>query len=379
MMQVARGGRIFCPKNCASFSPSTSKTSFAEGRNGVWVSNFQRRGRSQAASVPSDTPNPQNARKRVPKKERYAMVASFVSKYKLNHAGKFPTVSVVQKEVGGSYYTIRKMLQELEYKSKLCSSDNKTEKLSEKEVPKEVESLAEGEVVSPAVGIQDGSQTVAMGNQLEAEGELKVEMTLSQELVKLHSSDGNDFVLEESKLLKGDEGTFEKSKNNTREDFQKASDNLLEVPEDGKLEEIEGIRLQDVLEQDLDTFSTEIHHLKEKVEKPSDQHLEMTVDGKEEEIQGAQAKISAVKSQPKEETELEDSEEDKKQEIVSQNLLDSDGREIKVKKNQQSMEDEKSVKNISSQQTNDARLKNSTLWEDLKSLADRFVNMWKKF
>lgn len=114
----------------------------------------------------------------------------FFHRYKSNHAGKFPTVSVVRKEVGGHYYTIRKMLQELEYKSKLCSSDNKTEKLSEKEVPKEVESLAEGEgeVVSPAVGIQDDSQTVAMGNQLEAEGELKVEMTLSQELVKLYSS-----------------------------------------------------------------------------------------------------------------------------------------------------------------------------------------------
>ena len=39
------------------------------------------------------------------------------------NAGKFPTASIAVKQVGGSYYTVRKIIQELQYKSKLSSSD----------------------------------------------------------------------------------------------------------------------------------------------------------------------------------------------------------------------------------------------------------------
>lgn len=39
------------------------------------------------------------------------------------NAGKFPTASFAVKQVGGSYYTVRKIIQELQYKSKLSSSD----------------------------------------------------------------------------------------------------------------------------------------------------------------------------------------------------------------------------------------------------------------
>lgn len=39
------------------------------------------------------------------------------------NAGKFPTASFAVKQVGGSYYTVRKIIQELQYKSKLTSSD----------------------------------------------------------------------------------------------------------------------------------------------------------------------------------------------------------------------------------------------------------------
>ncbi|CAA2996624.1 Hypothetical predicted protein [Olea europaea subsp. europaea] len=39
------------------------------------------------------------------------------------NAGKFPTASDARKEVGGSYYTIRQILQELEYNSKMSPID----------------------------------------------------------------------------------------------------------------------------------------------------------------------------------------------------------------------------------------------------------------
>ena len=41
------------------------------------------------------------------------------------NGGKFPTASFAVKQVGGSYYTVRKIIQELQYKSKLSSSDTR--------------------------------------------------------------------------------------------------------------------------------------------------------------------------------------------------------------------------------------------------------------
>ena len=49
------------------------------------------------------------------------------------NAGKFPTATDVIKQVGGGYYFVREIIQELEYKSKMKSSNSMDENLSEKE------------------------------------------------------------------------------------------------------------------------------------------------------------------------------------------------------------------------------------------------------
>nr|XP_009767141.1 PREDICTED: uncharacterized protein LOC104218361 [Nicotiana sylvestris] len=78
------------------------------------------RGKSFAAStVPSDLAAVKRQRKRVSKDERKAMVEAFVNKYKAMNSGKFPPTKEAMKEVGGSYYTIRKLVQELLYNSKM--------------------------------------------------------------------------------------------------------------------------------------------------------------------------------------------------------------------------------------------------------------------
>lgn len=63
----------------------------------------------------------------------------FLCRYRDRNSGKFPTPSYVRKEVGGSYYTVRKFVQELEYKSKLSSSKTGNETSSGKELAKENE------------------------------------------------------------------------------------------------------------------------------------------------------------------------------------------------------------------------------------------------
>lgn len=49
----------------------------------------------------------------------------FVCRYRETNAGKFPTASEAKKQVGGGFYVIRKILQELEYQSKMSSMNTR--------------------------------------------------------------------------------------------------------------------------------------------------------------------------------------------------------------------------------------------------------------
>ncbi|PIN25270.1 hypothetical protein CDL12_02006 [Handroanthus impetiginosus] len=89
----------------------------------VHESKIQCRARSYAASDPSDMPEARKTRRRISKDERKSMVENYVKKYREMNAGKFPNVSDAKKDVGGSYYVVRQILQELQYNSKMSSKD----------------------------------------------------------------------------------------------------------------------------------------------------------------------------------------------------------------------------------------------------------------
>ncbi|XAR53140.1 hypothetical protein NMG60_11021562 [Bertholletia excelsa] len=110
-------------------------------------SNICWRGKSFTASVPSDVPKVQKVRKRFSKDERKAMVESFVKMYRAMNEGKFPTISGARKQVGGSYYVIRSILQELEYKAVKSSTNTGNEKALGKKVATVYEASADiGEI-----------------------------------------------------------------------------------------------------------------------------------------------------------------------------------------------------------------------------------------
>ncbi|XP_072989048.1 uncharacterized protein [Typha latifolia] len=108
------------------FSSLNSKRVFVGISKTIFRSDPWRRGKSYAASVPADSFKPQKGQKRISKQARRALVEVFVEKYRASHEGKFPTASAVQQEVGGSFYTVREMVQELEYNCKMSPS-NKSE------------------------------------------------------------------------------------------------------------------------------------------------------------------------------------------------------------------------------------------------------------
>lgn len=80
--------------------------------------------------------------------------------------GNFPSTSYVCREVGGSFYNIRKILQELENNSKLLPSKMESESSFEEELGKEIEAASKPDEnsssqIKVAVEIRKDGPTVA--------------------------------------------------------------------------------------------------------------------------------------------------------------------------------------------------------------------------
>ncbi|RVW25947.1 hypothetical protein CK203_095950 [Vitis vinifera] len=163
------------------------------------------------------------------------------------NAGKFPTVSEAQKHVGGSYYIVRELVQELEHKAKTSPLSRRNENLMENEPAKERKSLAEAEKVSTSrrtvdAVIEDYRQTVpisplevsdASSKNLEAKGGKWVEKILSEEVTT--SDDHSDFVAMQSGVVKGktkdiSHAHLEKLENGKIQDAQKDCSGFVETP-----------------------------------------------------------------------------------------------------------------------------------------------------
>ncbi|KAG5400559.1 hypothetical protein IGI04_015166 [Brassica rapa subsp. trilocularis] len=66
----------------------------------------------------SEQPEPHDSvgkrtRNRIPKEERKTLVESFIKKHQSLNNGRFPSLSLTHKEVGGSFYTIREIVREI--------------------------------------------------------------------------------------------------------------------------------------------------------------------------------------------------------------------------------------------------------------------------
>ncbi|KAG9442018.1 hypothetical protein H6P81_017872 [Aristolochia fimbriata] len=117
-MQAAAKRALFTPSNSAARFPD-SVTAFDKISCATRGSNIWQHGRSFAATVPSDSSKLQDGHRRVSKEERQAMLKSFIDKYRASNEGRFPTISHAVKEVGGSYYVVRRILQEIEHSYKV--------------------------------------------------------------------------------------------------------------------------------------------------------------------------------------------------------------------------------------------------------------------
>ncbi|XP_004234319.1 uncharacterized protein [Solanum lycopersicum] len=100
-------------------SVTVSKQVVGDAASSVRGSKTQCRWRSFAATVPSNSAADRRKQKKVSTEERIAMVQDFVNKYRAMNGGKFPPAYAAMKEVGGGYYNVKKIVQEMQYNAKM--------------------------------------------------------------------------------------------------------------------------------------------------------------------------------------------------------------------------------------------------------------------
>ncbi|KAJ0963956.1 hypothetical protein J5N97_029078 [Dioscorea zingiberensis] len=93
-----------------------SKTGFVDVSNATHGSKFRCFGSTAAAS---GVLKEEKESKKISKLERRATLEAFVNQYRASNAGRFPTASYVRKQIGGSYYIARQIIQELEFNHKM--------------------------------------------------------------------------------------------------------------------------------------------------------------------------------------------------------------------------------------------------------------------
>lgn len=393
----------------------------------------QRRGWSHAASVPSEEPGAQKRQKRVSRHERRAMVESFVSKYRAENAGKFPKISDTHKQVGGSYYVIREIVQELESKSKMNSSNNVNKTLVEKQFNKSkltTESVivsSDNIDVAKDSPIQDYSQSVVLDdketvssgyNNLEEKREPQTsywERRLSEEIEIVstpsnHSIASGSYLVEKcskepypSSLHMPNDIKTEEAVSTYSDSFTPESQLLQEKIEQARAQEydfvdmdnhqkVEGKCIKKVgserrgqpdlnslqVPNDMksgealsssDSVTQERHLIKEESEQFSAPFIEKSVS----EDQSCDSKFVDMENQsPIEKKSFEETRyETKDQDAV-------DGPKHKIEQSQRSLELDESKISSDRETSVEVGSEKSTLWGNLKSFANGFINIWKK-
>ncbi|KAI9087827.1 hypothetical protein K1719_030157 [Acacia pycnantha] len=347
----------------------THKWVLIEAKNFAGQSNTQWRGWSYAASVPSDKPNSQK-RQRLSKDERRAMVESFVNKYRETNDGKFPYSKHVLKEVGGSYYVIREIIQELKYKSKL-NSDNMNKNLVEKDnfnvnklgttetvkVPSDTTETAKDRP------IQDDSQP-AMLDETDAGNEhledkrgpqaTSYDESLSREAVITSSPQDSHFIAAESDQLPRETET---SKENQQ------------TPIDVKTEEAES-SYSDFVVSDTHPMKEDVHDISAPSSEMSGSSHSRSLDSELSDMENHMV----MKKTNVEKAEYESREHDALKDHSS-----IDGPKLTMEQVQRTSDMNGSKIDNSNRETSDAEApKKTSLWGNLKSFADGIMNIWKK-
>ncbi|KAI4351957.1 hypothetical protein L6164_006255 [Bauhinia variegata] len=344
LLLTTRGGHAFW----SNYKQSHTRWSLSGPPNWVSIkinksvgqSNIQRRGWSGAASVPSDKPNNMKSRKRVSREERRSMVESYVKKYREMNAGKFPAISDTVKQVGGSYYVVRKIVQELEYKSKMSSSNIMNDNLAETELFNKSKPLTE------AVTVSSGKTEATTDGHVQNDPQL-VDLD-DKEIVNAGYEDRR--IPHSSRSLSDEDVHMER-------DTEEPSQSGLKISNEVKAR-------SDMLAEELEHIPTPFS------DKSGDSH------GKS---QSRNYEFADVENHPVIDNNfIEKAEYERRDQAALEGLPGTDGPKHKMEHSQgSSVLDENKSDKSNNEATNLVAPKKSTFLGSLKSFADGFVNFWR--
>ncbi|KAJ8536624.1 hypothetical protein K7X08_035025 [Anisodus acutangulus] len=318
-----------------------SKRVLGDASNSVGGSNTQWRWKSFAATVPSDSAADKRKRKRISKEERREMMEAFVNKYRAMNGGKFPPPKAAMREVGGSYYTVKKIVQELQYNAKIpVDKDTVVKEASAGKAAIRKNKLLTNveETLSSAKALEHGeSEDGQLTNGILLEKELTQKRKPSPELKEIPSDlqtvDGGTSQEAQSLNIVGVEGGDT--------DSNRDAEAKLDTPiaaEQTFLQEMSGISESDnkdaaapILEPELETFSRS--------------------------------------EEPKNNIKQKDSPmEDFKFDGLKQ-----------MDEQKHSLESGKPTRELSNEHKADTQAESKpSMWKNLKSFADGILNMWRK-
>ncbi|PON96815.1 hypothetical protein TorRG33x02_075190 [Trema orientale] len=312
--------------------------------------------------------------KKLPKAQRRAMVEAFVYKYKAMNDGKLPSTSSVVKQVGGSYYVVKKILQEVESQLKLSVVNKANQKALGTEVLKEDERLFRSEEFSATrsnvavnVGVQNDFEMAvtshvrindASDKHIDAERGSKSsssdEKMLSEE-IEVVNIDGYSELTEQNSLLKGD--------------AEKVVHSSVKKVDTVEVEN----RASNLLQEEFKNVSHPCHVYSENgSENETRAQREIPVFVANE--NGLQMMNTKKVFHPN----VENVEDNEQKKAVSEDLQDKYSSKDKTEWHEGTPENKPAV-DKSCRQTSDAEPpKKSTLWGNLKSFADGIFNIWRK-
>ncbi|XP_010248508.1 PREDICTED: uncharacterized protein LOC104591401 isoform X2 [Nelumbo nucifera] len=272
------------------------------------------------------------------------MVESFVDEFRASNAGKFPTPSVARKHLGGSYYVIRQILQELEYRSKLPPISKKVETLLEKE-----------EVV-------------------KHETQIKVEDKLSCEATMSCTSCEPDLRIEENNHM-----TIIDNK-----EVDEAASQHFKAKEDLRIEE--NNHMTAIGNKEMDEAASQHFKAKEgpKVSPWIENALSKESEGPTPTVSHSSVGTPSIQRKLESKDVLypypEKLENSEQKEATHENLLDSNGQKGDIMKEagKETHESDRFERDIAKENKEEPSQKRSTVWGSLKSFADGIINLWRK-
>ncbi|CAN6273616.1 unnamed protein product [Urochloa humidicola] len=100
----------------ARLSSSAASKKVIAGVSSAITRSCYRTSRGKAHAAPLSAPEPPaKGQKRITKQERKVRIVEIVDKFRASNDGKFPSAKSIRQQAGGSYYTVREVLQELQY------------------------------------------------------------------------------------------------------------------------------------------------------------------------------------------------------------------------------------------------------------------------